>query len=82
VSNSEVIRAFILEHFRGIEFSDDEDLFSLGFINSLFALELVEFIEERFDLEIESDDLEIDNFRSVRAMSTLIDLKARSGAAA
>ncbi|HAG98784.1 MAG TPA: D-alanyl carrier protein, partial [Ktedonobacter sp.] len=35
------IRAFIAKFFQNINLQDDEDIFALGFINSLFAMQLV-----------------------------------------
>jgi methoxymalonate biosynthesis acyl carrier protein len=50
----------------------DQDIFSLGYINSLFAMELVMFIEKTFALTVPNEELRIDNFRTVEAMTTLI----------
>ncbi len=69
------IRAFLSRSFEGHPIGNDDDIFSLGFANSLFAMQLVAFLEGEFRIEIDSDDLEIDNFRSVFAMSQLIGRK-------
>jgi len=66
------IQRFIRGRFPGAELADDQDIFSLGFVNSLFAMELVLFIEKHFGIRIPNDDLDIANFRSVGAMSTLV----------
>jgi methoxymalonate biosynthesis acyl carrier protein len=54
------------------------DLFTSGAVSSLFAMELVVFIETTFDVAIEGPDLSLDNFRTVRAMSSLV-LRLRKG---
>ncbi len=72
---NEKIRAFLAERIRNTEITDDEDIFEAGYVNSLFAMELVQFIESTFSVQIGSDDLELDNFRSITAMSQLIERK-------
>ena len=66
------IRAFLLQHIRDNGFTDDDDLFRGGYLNSLFALELVLFVEKEFSLSIGSEDLNLDNFRSVSAIAGLV----------
>jgi acyl carrier protein len=69
------IRGFMTRSFEGRAVNDDDDIFALGFANSLFAMQLVAFVEGEFRIEIDSDDLEIDNFRSVAAISGLVERK-------
>ena len=69
------VRTFMARSFEGRVVADDEDIFALGFGNSLFAMQLVAFIEREFDVEIDSDDLEMSNFRSIRAISSLATRK-------
>jgi methoxymalonate biosynthesis acyl carrier protein len=66
------IRQFITAKFPGIELADDQDIFALGFVNSLFAMELVMFIEKTFHVRIPNDELKLDNFRTVTQMSDLV----------
>ncbi|MEZ4454024.1 MAG: acyl carrier protein [Nannocystaceae bacterium] len=68
------IRTFLGKHFRA-ELAVEDDIFALGFVNSLFAMQLVQFIEGQFGVEVESDDLELDNFRSIGAMGRFIARK-------
>lgn len=67
------IREFIRNRFPNAEFADDQDIFTLGFVNSLFAMELVMFLESHFGMQVSNDDLEIANFRTVRAMAALVE---------
>jgi methoxymalonate biosynthesis acyl carrier protein len=67
------IREFIVGRFPQVRFGDDDDIFSLGFVNSLFAMELVMFIEKTFEFRIPNAALQIRNFRSVHAMSELVE---------
>lgn len=74
------IKAFISRNFGSYELRDDEDIFSLGFVNSLFAMQLVLFVEREFQVTVENEDLTLDNFRSVQAIDALVERKL--GAAA
>ncbi|CQR65731.1 acyl carrier protein [Streptomyces leeuwenhoekii] len=56
----------------------EEDLFTSGAVSSLFAMELVVFVESTFQVAVEGPDLAMDNFRTVRAMSSLVT-RLRSG---
>lgn len=67
------ILAFIQGRYPQAEISDSEDIFQLGFINSLFAMELVMFVEKTFAITIPNDELRIDNFRTATSMAELVD---------
>ncbi|HEV2779522.1 MAG TPA: acyl carrier protein [Actinophytocola sp.] len=66
------LRQFITAKYPAIELTDDQDIFGLGFVNSLFAMELVMFIEKTFGARIPNDELKLDHFRSVNAMVALV----------
>jgi len=74
----EVIRKFINNSVNIDLLGDDENLFEKGFINSLFAVQLMTFIERKYDLEIGMDDLEIKNFASITATAEFIQRKSCS----
>ncbi|KYC36599.1 D-alanyl carrier protein [Scytonema hofmannii PCC 7110] len=69
------IKEFLARFFRNHNLQLDEDIFALGFVNSMFAMQLVLFIEQEFQLTIDNEDLEFDNFRSINAMTRLIERK-------
>ena len=69
------IREFVSRFFRGHELTDDEDMFATGYVNSMFAMQLVQFVETAFGITVDSEDLEIDNFRSVNALAALVARK-------
>ena len=50
----------------------EADLFESGAVTSLFAMELVVHIEQTFGVTIEGDDLQLDNFRTIAAMSGMV----------
>jgi acyl carrier protein len=60
---------------RNHDLKDDEDIFALGFINSLAALQLVQFLEKEFGIAVEDEDLDLDNFRTLNSMDNLLERK-------
>ncbi|MDR3032882.1 MAG: acyl carrier protein [Kitasatospora sp.] len=48
------------------------DLFASGVVSSLFAMELVVFVEKTFDVTVSGPDLRIDHFRTVGEMTALV----------
>ncbi len=70
------IRTFLARYFPGVDLKDDQDIFEMGFINSLFAMQLVLFVEKEFNVSVENDELDVDNFRSVLAITDLVQRKA------
>lgn len=71
----ENIREYIIKHIRQSTLDDNQDLFSSGLLNSLFAMQLVMFVEKEFKLKVENVDLDIKNFRTVNAITNLVQMK-------
>lgn len=80
-ANKARIREFIGKHVRGHDIADDEDIFASGFVNSMFAMQLVQFVEQQFGITVEDEDLEIANFQSVNAIAALVERKTAAPAA-
>jgi acyl carrier protein len=57
------------------EFADSDNIFEMGFVNSLFAMKLVNYIENDMGIEVSNDDLDIANFSSVERIVTFINEK-------
>jgi len=57
------------------EFSDSDNIFELGFVNSLFAMKLVAFVENTYKIKVENTDLRLDNFNSVDNIVKFINNK-------
>ena len=70
----DTIRAFLATHLDGALIGDGDDLFATGLVSSLFAVQIVMWVQRTFHLEVSSNDLELDNFRSVEA---IVDFVAR-----
>ncbi|QWF85154.1 acyl carrier protein [Amycolatopsis sp. CA-230715] len=58
-----------------------QDLFASGLVSSMFAMELVVYLEQNFQVAIVGPDLKMDNFRTVRQMTELV-LRLRDAPAA
>ena len=75
----ELVRSFIHQHTKGVTVGDDEDLLGGGYVNSLFAVQLVMWIERSFGTPIEGADLDFANIRSLSAIESFVDRKRASG---
>jgi methoxymalonate biosynthesis acyl carrier protein len=73
------IREFIRGRYPIASIGDSDDIFTLGYINSLFAMELVVFIESRFGIRIPNDELSIDNFRTIKGMTAVVERQLLAG---
>ncbi|MEP6911791.1 MAG: phosphopantetheine-binding protein [bacterium] len=69
------IKEFLSRFFRNHDLQDDDDIFALGLVNSLLAMQLVTFVEKEFGITVEDSDLDLDNFRSIDAIARLIASK-------
>ncbi|WP_224360433.1 acyl carrier protein [Hyalangium versicolor] len=70
------VKAFLARHVRGVEVKDGDDIFVMGLVNSMFAMQFVEFIEKRFNIEVGPEDLDMNNFRSINAVTALVERKS------
>jgi methoxymalonate biosynthesis acyl carrier protein len=80
---AEGVRANLLDFLgnrTGTAWRPDADLFESGSFSSLFALELVMHVESTFGIAIGAEDLRLEHFRTVAAMTELVlRLRGRNG---
>jgi methoxymalonate biosynthesis acyl carrier protein len=69
------IRAFLATYLRDPDLQPDTNIFISGLADSLFATQLVMFIERDFAIEIANEDLEIENFSSLDALDRFVGRK-------
>lgn len=74
-SERALVREFITKNTGGARIEDEEDLFAGGLVNSLFAVQLVMWIERVFGTPIKGADLDFANIRSVSAIASFVDRK-------
>jgi len=74
-----IVNQFIIKNFL---FSDQKEnidenlsLYEKGIIDSTGVLEIVDFLEETFGIEIEDDELVPDNLDSIKKMSKFVQRK-------
>ena len=75
-SVEETIRRFILDSINIADLEGDDNLFESGIVNSLFAVQLMTFIEKTFGIEVTMDDLDIENFKSINATALFVMKKS------
>lgn len=68
----EKLRAFLARSNQAAVVTDDDNIFAAGLVNSLFAMQLVCWVEREFSLEIPTEELVLRNFSSVAAISALV----------
>jgi acyl carrier protein len=56
---------------------EDENLIDQGLVDSISILELLAFIDREFGVALPVDEVVPENFRSIRALSNLIESKQR-----
>jgi acyl carrier protein len=74
------IRSFILGYTGQPELADDRDIFTSRLVNSLFAMQLVLFVENQLGVTVADADLDLDNFNSVEAITSFVERKRRGDA--
>jgi len=80
-SIKEKVEGFIMNFVKrrdAMTLGENDDIFSQGFVNSLFAMQLVLFVEKEFGIVVEDDDLEMENFRSLSAIVNLVERKTQA----
>jgi len=75
-----ILREFITENFllsAGLDtFEEDDSFMEKGIIDSTGVLELLEFIEERFNIRVEDEEVIPDNLDSLNKLTSFINRKS------
>lgn len=75
------IRQFIFEKFplaKSRKIEDSSALLEEGVLDSLGILELVDYLQSEFGVEVEDDDLMPENFASIDAIAAFVDTKSEA----
>ena len=59
--------------------SAETDLIEAGLLDSLALVELLAELEESFDVSISTDDMELENFRSITSIAMFVMQRAAVG---
>ena len=77
MTDTEPLRSFIRQQFlfdKDAPLSDDQELFP-GIIDSLGVMELADFVEQTYGVQIGEDELMADNFLTLSAIAALVERK-------
>ena len=66
------VTKMVKKYIKGTEFSDDDNIFDMGVVNSLFAMQLVLFVENEFEISVDNDVLGTDEFNSINSICKYI----------
>lgn len=70
------ITNYIINEFHGgdasLSISPEDDLLSGGLLGSMDMMRLIAFLEEEYDLKVEPQDMTIENFITVAAMTDYV----------
>jgi acyl carrier protein len=66
------IRSVLRDHLHVLVESADTDLLESGSVDSIGLVELVLQLEQQFEMSLPMDALEIDDFRSINAIASVI----------
>lgn len=69
------VRTFIGKYVSDPDIDADLDLFASGMVSSLYAMQLVLFIEKEYGIEVANEDLDYENFKSLNAIVSFIDAR-------
>ena len=86
MNEKELIRQFVVDNFLvgddSEELDNDGSLLDLGIIDSTGVLELVSFVEEQFEFEVEDQDVVPENFDTVNCIVAYVQRKVEDSNAA
>lgn len=74
----EKLMGFMKRYFKKRDILEEEDLSALGFVNSLFSMQLILFLEKEFNITIENEDMELENFKSIKNIVNLVARKTQA----
>lgn len=75
---TETITEFIREHFDigdDPDFTTDVHLFNEGFVDSFGAVEIINFVEETYDIEITQKDITLYPMNTVEEIAEVVESK-------
>ncbi len=71
------IRERIKPILQGNEIDDEENFFELGLVHSLFAMQIILFIEREYQIELDPEEVSLESLSSVNAIAEIIDQRLR-----
>ena len=75
-NKKDIIKDFIYRFVRNQNLGDDENFFESEAVNSLFAMQLIMFLESEFSISIKNDELDIENFNTINSIVNFVENKS------
>ncbi len=66
------LRNFLNTYFEDCDINDDDNIFELGHISSLFAMQLVLFLEKEYRIKVTNEEMDMSNFKSLDTIESYI----------
>jgi acyl carrier protein len=74
-----VIRSFLKNSApKGVSFTDSDNLLVKGVIDSLRMLDMISFLEEKYHIKIDEEELMPENFESVDAITRFVEQRIKA----
>lgn len=75
----DLVSQYILDNVGMDSIDFDMDIFEEGLVSSLFAIELMTFIEKNFAIKVTMEDLDMNNFKTINSIQSFINKKQSGG---
>jgi acyl carrier protein len=62
----------------GVSFTDSDNLLVKGVIDSLRMLDMISFLEEKYHIKIDEEELMPENFESVEAITRFVEQRIKA----
>jgi acyl carrier protein len=77
VSTNEIVKDFICSHLlQGVDhriLSDEDRLIESGILDSIAIMALLNFLQQKFDIQVPGEDLVPENFASITTIAAFVD---------
>ncbi len=77
---AQAVKSYVLEEFlpgeNPDELKDDTPLISGGILDSVATLKLVAFLEEKFKITVEANEVDVENLNTIRDICRLVQSKS------
>ncbi|PYG84944.1 acyl carrier protein [Ruminiclostridium sufflavum DSM 19573] len=68
----EKLLAYVTKSTNSKEIYSTDNIFEKGLVHSLFAMQLILYIEKEFDIELEDEELDFEKIKSVKDIAELV----------
>ncbi|GCE15730.1 acyl carrier protein [Tengunoibacter tsumagoiensis] len=75
----EIVKNYIGTRISLDDLDEEINIFEEGLVNSLFAIELMTFLEKAFAIKVGMDDLDMSYYRSIHAIADFVMRKEAEG---